>query len=122
VNTSGEERLQRTLQDDDGTSYHLKTIVSNQKWAGEGRLYLAVMIDLFSRQVVGWSMAESMIAELVCDALQMAVFKRKRPKRVMVHSDRGSQYCSHAYRQLLQQHLLLANMSAKEDCYDNAYA
>ncbi len=104
------------------------TTAPNQKWAGditylgteEGWLYLAVIIDLFSRQVVGWSMSERMTADLVCDALRMAVFRRKRPKSVMVHSDRGSQYCSHAYRQLLQQHELLGSMSAKGCCYDNA--
>ncbi len=103
----------------------------NQKWAGditylwteEGWLYLAVIIDLFSRQVIGWSMSERMTADLACDALRMAIFRRKRPKNVMmVHSDRGSQYCSHAYRQLLQQHELLGSMSAKGNCYDNAYA
>ena len=102
----------------------------NQKWAGditylwtdEGWLYLAAIIDLFSRQVVGWSMSERMTEDLACDALRMAVFRRKRPKSVMVHSDRGSQYCSHAYRQLLQQHELLGSMSAKGCCYDNACA
>lgn len=104
--------------------------VPNQKWAGditylwtdEGWLYLAVIIDLFSRQVVGWSMAERMTADLVCDALNMAIFRRKRPKGIIVHSDRGSQYCSHAYRQSLQQHQLLGSMSAKGNCYDNACA
>jgi transposase InsO family protein len=102
----------------------------NQKWAGditylctdEGWLYLAVMIDLFSRQVIGWSMAERLTADLVCDALQMAIFRRKRPKGVIVHSDRGRPYCSHAYRQLLQQNQLLGSMSAKGNCYDNACA
>nr|WP_245006296.1 IS3 family transposase [Methylomonas koyamae] len=102
----------------------------NQKWAGditylwtdEGWLYLAVIIDLFSRQVVGWSMSERMTADLACHALRMAIFRRKRPKNVMVHSDRGSQYCSHAYRQLLQQHELLGSMSAKGNCYENACA
>ena len=81
----------------------------NQKWVGditylwieEGWLYLTVVIDLFSRQVIGWSMSERMTADLACDALRMAIFRRKRPKNVIVHSDRGSQYCSHAYRQLL---------------------
>lgn len=103
---------------------------ANQKWVGditylgtdEGWLYLAVIIDLFSRQVIGWAMSERMTANLVCDALQMAVFKRKRPKGVIVHSDRGSQYCSHAYRSLLQQHQLRGSMSAKGNCYDNACA
>ena len=102
----------------------------NQKWVGditylgtdEGWLYLAVIIDLFSRQVIGWAMSERMTTDLVCDALQMAVFKRKRPKSVIVHSDRGSQYCSHAYRELLQQHQLRGSMSAKGNCYDNACA
>lgn len=102
----------------------------NQKWAGditylwtdEGWLYLAVIIDLFSRQVIGWSMSERMTADLVCDALRMAIFRRKRPKGVIVHSDRGSQYCSHVYRQLLQQYELLGSMSAKGCCYDNACA
>lgn len=102
----------------------------NQKWAGditylwteEGWLYLAVIIDLFSRQVVGWAMAERMTADLVCDALKMAIFRRKRPKGVIVHTDRGSQYCSNAYRQLLEKHQLLGSMSAKGNCYDNACA
>ena len=102
----------------------------NQKWAGditylwtdEGWLYLAVIIDLFSRQVIGWSMSERMTADLACDALRMAIFRRKRPKGVIVHSDRGSQYCAHVYRQLLQQHELLGSMSAKRCCYDNACA
>nr|WP_086014502.1 IS3 family transposase [Thiothrix nivea] len=102
----------------------------NQKWVGditylgtdEGWPYLAVVIDLFSRQVIGWAMGERMAADLVCDALQMAIFKRKRPKGVVVHSDRGSQYCSHAYRDLLQKYQLLGSMSAKGNCYDNACA
>ena len=67
-------------------------------------------------------MSERMTADLVCDALQMAIFKRKRPKGVIVHSDRGSQYCSHAYRELLEKHQLQGSMSAKGNCYDNACA
>lgn len=67
-------------------------------------------------------MAERMTADLVCDALQMAVYKRKRPKGVIFHSDRGSQYCSHAYRQLLEKHQIRGSMSAKGNCYDNACA
>ena len=100
----------------------------NQKWAGditylwtrEGWLYLAVVIDLYSRKVVGWSMSERMTATLVCDALQMALFRRKRPKHVIVHSDRGSQYCSHEYQTLLRKNRLICSMSAKGCCYDNA--
>ena len=102
----------------------------NQKWVGDitylwteqGWLYLAVILDLYSRQVIGWSMSERMTADLVCDALQMAVFKRKRPKGVIVHSDRGSQYCSYVYRRLLEKHPLQGSMSAKGNCYDNASA
>jgi putative transposase len=102
----------------------------NQKWVGditylwtdEGWPYLAVIIDLFSRKVVGWSMAERMTADLVRDVLKMAIFRRKQPKGVIVHSDRGSQYCSHAYRQLLAQHELRGSMSAKGNCYGNACA
>jgi putative transposase len=63
-------------------------------WTGEGWLYLAVVLDLFSRMVVGWAMDKRMKAGLVCDALQMALWRRRMPKGVVVHSDRGSQYCS----------------------------
>ncbi len=74
----------------------------NQVWVGdityiatdEGWLYLAVVMDLFSRKVVGWSMSDRMTATLVCDALRMALFRRKRPRGVIMHTDRGSQYCS----------------------------
>ncbi len=67
-------------------------------------------------------MAERMTTDLVCNALKMAIFRRKRPKGVIIHSDQGSQYCSHAYRQLLRQHDMLGSMSAKDNCYDNACA
>lgn len=100
----------------------------NQKWVSdityiatdEGWLYLAVVLDLYSRLVVGWAMAERMTAKLVCDALHMALWRRKRPTGVIVHSDRGSQYCSAEHRRLLQDHQLLCSMSKKGDCYDNA--
>ena len=86
----------------------------------EGWLYLAVVIDLYSRQVVGWSMSERMKATLVCDALTMALFRRGRPRGVIVHSDRGSQYCSKRYRRLVEKHELHASMSKRGDCFDNA--
>jgi putative transposase len=91
-------------------------------WTEEGWLYLAVVIDLFSRLVVGWAMSERMTASLVCDALQMALWRRHRPTGVIVHSDRGSQYCSGAYQQLIAEHGLQCSMSAKGNCYDNACA
>lgn len=102
----------------------------NQKWVGditylwtdEGWLYLAVVIDLYSRLVVGWAMAERMTAELAFDALQMALWRRRLPKGVIFHSDRGSQYCSTRYQGLLAQHELVCSMSAKGNCYDNACA
>jgi transposase InsO family protein len=89
-------------------------------WTDEGWLYLAVVLDLYSRMVVGWAMSERMTAKLVCDALQMALWRRKRPEGVVVHSDRGSQYCSHEYQRLLNAHGLVCSMSKKGDCYDNA--
>jgi len=100
----------------------------NQKWAGditylmtsEGWLYLAVIIDLYSRTVIGWSMSNRMTATLVCDALQMAIWRRGKTKGTIIHSDRGSQYCSHAYRTLIQQHGLVQSMSRKGNCWDNA--
>jgi len=86
----------------------------------EGWLYLAVVLDLYSRKVVGWSMSARMTATLVCDALRMALFARKMPRGVIMHSDRGSQYCSREHRKLLDEHGLIASMSARGNCYDNA--
>ncbi|ASF93693.1 IS3 family transposase [Vibrio anguillarum] len=100
----------------------------NEKWAGdityiatsEGWLYLAVIIDLYSRQVIGWSMDTRMTATLVCDALSMALFRRGFPEQVIVHSDRGSQYCSKDYRDLITAYNLKQSMSRKGNCWDNA--
>lgn len=89
-------------------------------WTEEGWLYLAVVLELYSRRVVGWAIAERMTASLVCDALMMALWRRRMPKDVIVHSDRGSQYCSAAYQKLFTQHQLIGSMSKKGDCYDNA--
>lgn len=101
---------------------------ANQKWAGditylwtsEGWLYLAVVIDLYSRSVIGWSMQKTMTADLVSDALTMALFRCGRPKGVIVHSDRGSQYCSKQYRNLIESHQLQQSMSRKGNCWGNA--
>lgn len=101
---------------------------SNQKWVSdityiatdEGWLYLAVVMDLYSRIVVGWSMSERMTVQLTCDALRMALFRRHRPRGVILHSDRGSQYCAHEYQALLRDHGLICSMSARGNCYDNA--
>lgn len=89
-------------------------------WTEEGWLYLAVVLELYSRRVIGWAIGERMTAALVCDALIMALWRRHMPKGVIVHSDRGSQYCSVAYQKLFKQHQLVCSMSKKGDCYDNA--
>ncbi len=89
-------------------------------WTAEGWLYLAVVMDLYSRMVVGWAMSDRMTATLVMDALQMAIWRRKRPRGVIIHSDRGSQYCSHDYQKLLAQNGFICSMSKRGDCYDNA--
>ncbi len=89
-------------------------------WTGSGWLYLAVVMDLYSRAVIGWSLQSRMTQQLVCDALTMALFRRTFPKGVIVHSDRGSQYCSKRYQRLLKQNNLTCSMSRKGCCYDNA--
>ena len=102
--------------------------VPNQKWTtdityvwtDEGWLYLAVVMDLYSRAIVGWSMNQRMTQHLVCDALTMALFRRHFPKGTILHSDRGSQYCSKRYQQLIRNNRLHCSMGRKATCYDNA--
>lgn len=89
-------------------------------WTQEGWLYLAVVIDLHSRRVVGWSMGSRMKAKLVCDALTMAIWQRRPKAGLIVHSDRGSQYASKQYRQQLKANKFIGSMSRKGDCWDNA--
>ncbi len=89
-------------------------------WTQEGWLYLAVVIDLYSRKVVGWSMSSRMKAQLVCDALTMAIWLRRPKAGLIHHSDRGSQYASKAFRELLKVHGIKGSMSRKGDCWDNA--
>ena len=89
-------------------------------WTQEGWLYLAVVIDLFSRKVVGWSMSSRMKARLVCDALKMAIWQRQPKAGLIHHSDRGSQYASEAFRRLLKVNEFQGSMSRKGDCWDNA--
>lgn len=86
----------------------------------EGWLYLAVMIDLCSRAVVGWAMSKRITAELANDALMMAIWKRKPAKGLMVHSDRGSQYASALYQKTIKDHNFVCSMSRKGNCWDNA--
>jgi len=89
---------------------------------GEGWLYLAVFLDLFSRQVVGWAMSSWMTADLVVDALQMARWHRRPGAGLLVHSDRGSQYASGRFQRLLKDQGYLCSMSRKGNCWDNAPA
>ena len=91
-------------------------------WTQEGWLYLAVVIDLFSRKVVGWSMGSRMKAQLVCDALTMAIWQRQPKAGLIVHSDQGVQYASHQYRRLLKSNGFVGSMSKKGCCWDNAVA
>ena len=86
-----------------------------QQW-----LYLAVILDLHSRKVIGWAFGVRINAKLVCDALKSALRSRGYPTGVIMHTDRGSQYCSHAYRKLIKSYQLQASMSGKGNCYDNA--
>lgn len=100
----------------------------NRKWVGDITyirvkqqwLYLSVVIDLYSRRVIGWAFSERIDAQLVCDALKMALRKRAYPTGVVVHTDRGSQYCSSAYQKLIKAYGLVCSMSGKGNCYDNA--
>jgi putative transposase len=88
----------------------------------QGWLYLAVILDLYSRQVLGWAMGNRNNAQLVQDALTMAVWRRGKVDSVIVHSDQGSTYASSDYQQLLKDNSLLCSMSRKGECLDNAVA
>jgi putative transposase len=88
----------------------------------EGWLYLATVIDLASRRVVGWAMADHMRAELVCDALRMAIENRQPAPGAMFHSDRGTQYTSTEFRDLLAEHKMIQSLSRPRQCWDNAVA
>ena len=89
-------------------------------WTDEGWLYLAVVMDLYSRAIVGWSMNRRMTQQLVCDALTMALYRRHFPKGTIIHSDRGSQYCSNRYQRLIKTNGLRCSMGRRANCYDNA--
>lgn len=107
---------------------NFSAIGPNQKWAGdisyiwtrEGWLYLAVILDLHSRRIIGWAVSNRMKRDLAIRALKMAIAFRAPPRGCIFHSDRGSQYCSHDYQKVLRQHGFKASMSGKGNCYDNA--
>ena len=100
----------------------------NQAWVADityirtrsGWLYLAVVLELFSRKIIGWAMSATMPADLVCRALKMAIGARKPAEGLIMHSDRGSQYASHEYQALLKQYGMVCSMSRKGNCWDNA--
>ena len=102
----------------------------NQRWVSdityiptaEGWLYLAVVMDLYSRKVIGWSMSDRMKESLVIDTLKMAIFRRKISSSVLFHSDRGSQYASDNFQELLRNSGIECSMSRKGNCWDNAVA
>lgn len=103
-------------------------VAPNQAWVADityirtrsGWLYLAAVMDLYARKIVGWAMAPNMPAELVCSALQMAIAQRQPAAGLVMHSDRGSQYASAAHRAVLERHGLVMSMSRKGNCWDNA--
>jgi transposase InsO family protein len=100
----------------------------NQKWAGdityvwtrEGWVYLAVIIDLFSRRVIGWAISNRLKQDLAIRALNMAIALRRPPPGCIHHTDRGSQYCAHDYQKILHSHGFKVSMSGKGNCYDNS--
>jgi putative transposase len=89
-------------------------------WTTEGWLYVAAVIDLFSRRVVGWSMSSQMTAQLVTDAMLMAIWRRGPVKALVSHSDQGSQYTSEDFQRLLSAHGITCSMSRRGNCWDNA--
>jgi putative transposase len=91
-------------------------------WTGEGWLYVSTLLDLYSRKVVGWAMSSRIDTTLVQAALRMALGRRHPSAGLMHHSDRGSQYASHAYQDLLADHGIVCSMSGKGECLDNAVA
>ena len=89
-------------------------------WTAEGWLYVAAVIDLFSRRVVGWSMQAAMTAQLVTDALMMAIWRRGRPHALLHHSDQGSQYTSEQFQKLMAENGVACSMSRSGNVWDNA--
>ena len=89
-------------------------------WTIEGWLFVAAVLDLFSRRIVGWSMQHRMTADLVTDALMMAIWRRRPEASVLHHSDQGSQYTSEQFQQLLEAQGIECSMSRRGECHDNA--
>jgi len=89
-------------------------------WTAEGWLYLAIVLDLHSRRIIGWTVSDRLKKDLATKALVRAIAIRQPQPGLIHHSDRGSQYCSYEYRDLLNRHGIIASMSGKGNCYDNS--
>jgi transposase InsO family protein len=128
-------RYKRTTQEDatrsaipDLIQRDFSAAQPNQKWVAdvtnlvtrEGWLYLAAVMDLYSRSIVGWAMQPSMTADLVCEAVRMGTTNRHPPSGLIHHSDRGSQYTSRVFQELLAKHQIRPSVGKTGDCYDNA--
>lgn len=113
-----QNQLNRQFEQNEPNRAWVADITYIRTWSGW--LYLAAVLDLYSRKIVGWAMAPHMHAELVCDALQMALTQRAPSTGLIVHSDRGSQYASAPYQRLLKKHGCICSMSRKGNCWDNA--
>jgi transposase InsO family protein len=99
---------------------HCRSVDISYVWTREGWLYLAVILDLHSRRVIGWAVSNRMKRDLAIRALNMAINLRQPPPGCIHHTDRGSQYCSHDYQKILRRHGFKASMSGKGNCYDNS--
>ena len=119
-NPVAENKLDRRFAVSEPNKYWVTDIT--YIWTEEGWMYLAVVIDLFSRMVVGWATGAKIDSSLVCLALEKAIARRQPAPGVLLHSDRGVQYTSEAYRLLVQKHGMLQSMSRKGNCWDNAVA
>jgi putative transposase len=113
-----ENRLQREFEADEPNRKWVADFT--YVWTAEGWLYVAAVMDLYSRRIVGWSMSDTMHAKMVTDALLMALWRRGRPSELLHHSDQGSQYTSDDFQSLLKAQGITCSMSRRGDCWDNA--
>jgi Transposase and inactivated derivatives len=122
------DRGERSILADNLLNRQFQADAANQKWVAdftylwtaEGWLYVAVVLDLYSRRIVGWSMQSSMTSQLVADALMMAVWRRGKPVELLHHSDQGSQYTSEHFQELLKEHNITCSMSRAGEVWDNS--
>lgn len=128
ANSAGKPSYSRPRVSDDNAFVEFEATAPNQRWVAdftyiwtsEGWLYFAVVLDLFSRRIVGWSMSTEMTAQLVTDALIMAIWRRGKPKELLHHSDQGSQYTSERFQRLLSEQGITCSMSKSGDVWDNS--